>query len=166
MRSVIRNDLWLIMLSYALLLNGFGVLSATLIVLADIYLFLKQSVINPNKMLLGLFVSSTLFILVYHTGLNQVYPLLPFYAIFLGFNVTLSYELLSRLNHSFTFLVAIIAVFTFIFMMFLAIIIPDEYYGITGKLYLYLIILLLYIPFLISYLVRIVKYYIPSLRRS
>lgn len=166
MKIVIRNDLWLIMLSYALLLNGYGIISLVLIVLADTYLFIKQGVINPYKMLLGLFVSLLLLSVVYYTDLNLSYPLLPFYAVFLGFNAVLSYELLSKINYSFTFQIAITIVLTFIFMMFIAIIIPEKYYGVTGKINLYQIIVLLYIPFLTSYLIRLLIYYIPSLRRS
>jgi len=166
MKKVIRNDLWLIMLSYALLLNGHGIISAVLIVLADTYLFMEQGIINPIKMLLGLLVSSILLACVYYTGLNLVYPLLPFYAVFLGFNAVLSYELLSKTNYSFTFQIAIIIVLTFLFMIFLAIIIPEKYYGVVGKINLYQIIVLLYIPFLTSYLIRLTKYYTSSLRRS
>lgn len=166
MKKVIRNDLWLIMLSYALLLNGYGVISAMLIVLADVYLFLNEGEINPLKMLLGLLVSGVLFILVYYTELNLAYPLLPFYVVFMGFNAVLTYELLSKVNYSFTFLIALAIIITFIFMMFLAIIMPEKYYGVSGKINLYLIIVLLYIPFLATYLIRIMKFYIPSLKHS
>ena len=145
MKKELIYDLWMMMLGWSLFLIGYGMLGIIVVMSTNIYLFIRSRINNVWRFL-SIFLLS--FSLVYFTNsISNYYPLIALFLMAVCINVALTLELLIKIDNQYIFPIYIVSWFVFFTFFLTSILIPDYLYSFFGKQNLYIMIMLIFIPY-------------------
>lgn len=126
MKTLLRNDLWLMMIAYSLFLYGFEVIGLITCIVGIIYEIVFSKNVNFWRVVsISIIYTLLEYILVYFSNISTIYSLIYPFLILMNIDLALSLELLTKVNKGFLELLDVL-VFGFILITVLLIaIMPD-----------------------------------------
>lgn len=159
MKKVIRNDLWLMIIAWCLLLNGYSILGILISVVASIYLVNNTKYIKRIRLLSMSFAFILINSILFYLTAAYAFEYFPFFCLSVSLNVALLNERLYKERLSSIEPIAIIMVLSLIIFMSITAILPNSIIFYTAKNNMYSLIVLIFIPYtseiIISMLIKL-----------
>lgn len=157
MQNILRNNLWMIMVAWCLLLNGYSILSIITVILASVYLMAFNSNMKLKRMVLVGIINFILFYALGSITVSYKFNYFNLFAMVISINVSLLNERLNRekLHRVYK---AFIASFTSLIIFLIASLIITNNFLITSvKTSIYALIVLIFIPYTSEMLISLIK---------
>lgn len=157
MNNVLRNDLWMMIVSWCLLLNNYSILAVVVSVLASLYLCLIVNNKNYWRILsISLICFATMYLLAMVTIIHT-FKLFSLFAVTLSINVGLLNERLYKERLINVYHVFVIMMILFLFFGLVALLLPYNYVLAKSKESLYALVIMIFIPYTFEVLVAFIR---------
>lgn len=147
MKNVLRNDLWMMIVSWCLILNNYSILAIVVAILASCYLSMIITNKNYWRILSIVLICFASCYLLSLATIIHTFKYFSLFAIALSVNVALLNERLYKerlynVHHTF-----IIMMILFLFFGVVALVLPYQYVLANSKESLYALLIMIFIPY-------------------
>lgn len=156
MKNVVRNDLWMVIIAWCLLLNNYSLLGMVTGILASLYLSINTRYKNYWRILAVTLVSFSLSFLLARLTVIHLFSYFTFFCGIISFNVAMLNERLHKERLATLYPIFVVMFICLIIFMLVAFIIPTNLVLANAKANLFGLIILVFIPYTSEILISLI----------
>lgn len=156
MKKVTRNDLWMMIIAWCLLLNGYSILGIIVCFVSSIYLIANIKIINKLRVFTSFLAFTLLNGFLSYLTTAYLFNFFPFFCVLVSINLALLNERLKKerlLTLEIIFAFMIISLIVFMFTTYL---LPNSVIFEAARQNMYSLIVLIFIPYTSEILVSLI----------
>lgn len=156
MKKIVRNDLWMVIVAWCLVLDGYTILGLITSALASVYLFFSTRYKNYWRILAISLICFSLSFLFAKLTIIHLFSYFTFFCILISINVALLNERLYKERLKPLYKIFTVMFISLIAFMLVAAIMPNRYMFASYKANLYGLIILIFIPYTSEILISLI----------
>lgn len=157
MKNITRNDLWMMIVAWCLILNGYSILSIIVGIFASIYLI--KNIKNKNILRILSLATTTFLVNTLLAFICNAHSFIyfPLFNIFVSINVALLNERLYKERLKALYPILLVMIISLTVFVCLTILLPSKYYLISVKANILSLTILIFIPYTSIMMISVIK---------